>query len=396
MFSTTFIGHQGWMFQSEGACLLADPLLCEEFGQAHALQYRVFPPRTFHWDHFPRVDAVLLTHEHDDHFDIPSLSRIDRRVPIFLSARSSVAGYEILRRMGFTVHPLVPGVPLTFAELEVFPLCGDHVRTNNSDEWDTLPYLVRHTRGDGSFFSTVDVALTQGLLEAARARARLPGLFGWTNNAQDWSHVATFLPQRDDGTEQATQRMRAGHALISGHWGTPAAMLFCAGGFSFHGDRAWLNQRVFCVDTEKVCKKMGALFAGQRFYSTRPGQTLRMEQNQLRQVEMQAPFLTTPPPPQWPSRERNPIRTAFPDYAPATGRTALSAEERAALPGVLAEFAGSLVGGTLFKGLYSLLGTDTPGRVGTFAFVLRSADAAGEAPRLVLAYNPNACAFDEA
>ena len=47
MLSTTFLGHQGWLFQSKAASFLVDPLLCEEFGQAQALEYRVYPPRVF-------------------------------------------------------------------------------------------------------------------------------------------------------------------------------------------------------------------------------------------------------------------------------------------------------------------------------------------------------------
>src|SRR5437879_2161965 len=109
MLSTTFLGHQGWLFLSKSSCFLVDPLLCEEFGQAHALEYRVYPPRAFSFEQFPKVDGVVLTHEHDDHFDIPSLARLERTIAIFLSARSSTAARQLLRQMGFTVHPLIPG-----------------------------------------------------------------------------------------------------------------------------------------------------------------------------------------------------------------------------------------------------------------------------------------------
>ncbi len=64
------------MFRSERTCLLVDPLLCEEFGHTHALDYRVFPPRVLQPENFPRIDAVLLTHEHDDGY----AGGIERRV----------------------------------------------------------------------------------------------------------------------------------------------------------------------------------------------------------------------------------------------------------------------------------------------------------------------------
>lgn len=78
MFWTTFLGHQGWMFRSRRLCILVDPLLCEEFGQGAALEYRVHPPRVWTAAALPEIDAVVLTHEHDDHFDIPSLARLEQ------------------------------------------------------------------------------------------------------------------------------------------------------------------------------------------------------------------------------------------------------------------------------------------------------------------------------
>src|SRR5207247_2903160 len=102
MLSTTFLGHQGWLFQSKSSCFLVDPLLCEEFGQAHALEYRVYPPRVFSFENFPKVDGVVLSHEHDDHFAIPSLARLARTIPIFLSAPSSPAAQQPLRAIART------------------------------------------------------------------------------------------------------------------------------------------------------------------------------------------------------------------------------------------------------------------------------------------------------
>ncbi len=139
-FASTFLGHQGWMIRSGRSCVLVDPLLFEQFGAVHALEYSVHPPRVFGPERFPPVDAVILSHEHDDHFDIPSLARLDRRIPVFISAHSSTAAQQIMREMGFVVRPLVPGVPLDIGELQVIPFSGDHFSVNCADEWDALPY----------------------------------------------------------------------------------------------------------------------------------------------------------------------------------------------------------------------------------------------------------------
>ena len=390
MFITTFLGHQGWMFQSEHACLLVDPLLCEEFGQAHALERQVYPPRIFKPEAFPRVDAVVLTHEHDDHFDIPSLAKLDRRIPIFLSARSSSAAHGILSQMGFLVSPLTPGVVFDCGELQVLPLCGDHLNTNSGDEWDALPFVIRHAAGAGSFFSMVDCTLTSGHIALARKFAPRPGIIGYSNNAQDWSHMIDCALEQTEGTTQFVHSLHQDMGVIGAMWGQPAALTLCAGGFSFYGARKWLNRRVFCVDPERVVKTLSGLLPRQLILSARPGQSLYMEDHQVKRVEKQSAFLTTTTPNTWPLREKTAMKE-FPDYAPATGRHELGPGEQALLEERLSEFAWTLVGGGLFKNLYSILESEGEGRKATFAFVLRQGQ--GRSP-LVYAYNPSRCGFE--
>src|SRR5262249_46950326 len=136
--------------------------------------------------------------------------------------------------------------------------------------------------------------------------------------------------------------MRTGRRLIVEAWGRPEAMLACAGGFAFEGERAWLNERVFAVDMEAVCAAISSEHPTERFLVARPGQTFTMEKGHLVRVDDEAPFLRTAPRDAWPLRARaaSPIT---PDYAPATGRRAISPEDEAALAAALDDFAGTLV-----------------------------------------------------
>src|SRR5205814_948233 len=145
-----------------------------------------------------------------------------------------------------------------------------------------------------------------------------PGLVTWSNNALDWSHMANEAA-RDVGTEQCLRNMATGHKLISADWGKPAAMLICAGGFSFYGERTWLNERIFWVDTEAVCRKLGETYRDERFFSALPGQTFSMEGNRLTKVDDSTPFLSVAPREEWPARGRR-VGPHTPDYTPATGR----------------------------------------------------------------------------
>lgn len=378
--------------RSERAAVLVDPVLGEDFGEAYALGYRVHPPRALDFAVFPAIDALVLTHEHDDHFDIPSLARLDRRIPIFLSTHSSNAAFAILREMGFVVRPLVPGAPVVFDDLEVIPFTGDHLSVNCDDEWDALPFMIRHRGGDGSFFSMVDLMMVPGHLEWAKSCAPRPGLVTWTNNTLDWSHMGEYLSDvaaHDSSTDQCLERMRTGHELVASRWGEPAAMLMCAGGFSFHGERAWLNERVFGIDTEAVCRRLGERHANGRFYATLPGQTFWMEGNRLARVDARTAFLGVTPRATWPTRSRDPAIVA-PDYAPATGRRDLAAGDTERLDRSLQELAGTLVGGILFRSLHSMLTAMTGDRKPTFALVLRHGPVNAA---LVFEYDAGACAF---
>jgi hypothetical protein len=388
MFATTFLGHQGWMFRSGRSTVLVDPLLCEEFGAVHALEYRVHPPRNFAPASFPAIDAVILSHEHDDHFDIPSLARLDRRIPVYMSAHSSIAAFKIIREMGFKVSPLVPGIPLNLGELEVIPFSGDHVSVNCADEWDALPYMVRDVNGSGSFLTMVDVALMPAHIQWAKAYASRPGIVTWSNNSLDWSHMSDSVVQ-DAGTEQCFRAMGSGHHLISSEWGKPVAMLMCAGGFAFRGEQSWLNQRVFWVDTEQVCAQLTAIYRDEIFRSTLPGQTFSMEGNRLVKFEQSVPFLSTQPRAAWPKRGRS-VPSDTPDYEPATGRRDLSEGDEARLREGLGRLAVALVGGILFRSLHSQLASEMSGRKPTFALVLRYGSS-GET--LVFEYDASACEF---
>lgn len=387
VFAVTFLGHQGWLFRSDRACVAVDPLLFEHFGAQHGLEYQVFPPRRLDLARFPALDAVVLTHEHDDHFDIPSLARLSRKIPIHLSARSSSAAHRILREMGFQVVPLEPGVPVTFDDLEVIPLAGDHVNVDCGDEWDTLPLLVRDTGGAGSFFSMVDITPTEHHLHLVKGVLAKPGLVTWTNNALDWSHMTDFVDEMSGSTEACAARMGVGRELVRAAWGRPAATLLCAGGFSFYGERAWLNRRVFPIDCDRACALLERAHPREKFVSTLPGQTFWMEGNRLVRVDASTDFLATEPRDAWPSREPAQLAT-LPDFAPASGARALGRGDLPRIEEGLHELACALVGGPLFRCLYSMMAGESEGRRPTFAFALRDG-----ARRHVFEYVPSACVF---
>jgi L-ascorbate metabolism protein UlaG (beta-lactamase superfamily) len=72
----TWLGHASWLVQLDGISLLIDPVLSESIGPG--VRRRV--PAAIDAASLPNIDAQLVTHNHRDHLDLPSLERVQRPV----------------------------------------------------------------------------------------------------------------------------------------------------------------------------------------------------------------------------------------------------------------------------------------------------------------------------
>lgn len=75
----TLVGHATLLIQVAGLNILTDPVWSERASPiSFAGPKRITPPGVA-WDALPRIDLVLISHDHFDHLDLPTLSRLDAR-----------------------------------------------------------------------------------------------------------------------------------------------------------------------------------------------------------------------------------------------------------------------------------------------------------------------------
>ncbi len=75
----TFVGHSTWLIQTPGHHILTDPIYSRRAGPFNVLgPLRVREPAV-PFDALPPISIVLLSHNHYDHCDIPTLRRLARR-----------------------------------------------------------------------------------------------------------------------------------------------------------------------------------------------------------------------------------------------------------------------------------------------------------------------------
>jgi L-ascorbate metabolism protein UlaG (beta-lactamase superfamily) len=121
----TWVGHATVLLELGGARLLTDPLLRSHLG--YLRRHGAAPAAEV----TERLDAVLVSHLHLDHLDVPSLKRIDRAARLLVPRGAA----SMLRRLGFgAVDELEPGdrVEVGGAEVTAVPAVHDGRRGPHS------------------------------------------------------------------------------------------------------------------------------------------------------------------------------------------------------------------------------------------------------------------------
>lgn len=113
----TFVGHATVLVELGGMRLLTDPVLR---GRVGPLRRHGAPPAS---DLTRDLDAVLISHLHHDHADLPSLRRIGREVPVL----TAPGGGEFLEAHGFgAVTELAAGESTQVGEVTVTATAAWH------------------------------------------------------------------------------------------------------------------------------------------------------------------------------------------------------------------------------------------------------------------------------
>ena len=205
MTEITWLGHSTVLIELGGARLLTDPVLRSRVGHLRRIAPRP-PPAVLEG-----LDAVLISHAHHDHLDLPSLARLPQGCPV-IAPHGSVA---LLERRGLSARGIAVGERAQVGGVEVLaaPAVHDGRRHPLSRGRETLAYLLGT---DGGVYFVGDTDVFDGMAELAGGieLALLP-VWGWG-------------PKVGPGHLDPERAARAA-ALLSPqvavpiHWGTLAA-----------------------------------------------------------------------------------------------------------------------------------------------------------------------------
>jgi L-ascorbate metabolism protein UlaG (beta-lactamase superfamily) len=169
----TYVGHATVLVELGGARLLTDPVLR---GRVGPLRRHGAPPAP---EVVEGLDAVLISHLHHDHADLPSLRRIGRGVRLL----TAPGGREFFGRHGFAaVTELAPGESamvreVTVTATEAWHPGGARFERNS----DAVGFLLSDSRRRVYFAGDTDLFDAMEGLAAGLDLALLP-VWGWGPN----------------------------------------------------------------------------------------------------------------------------------------------------------------------------------------------------------------------
>jgi L-ascorbate metabolism protein UlaG (beta-lactamase superfamily) len=166
----TYIGHATTLIRLDRTTLLTDPMLRAGLGP---LRRQAAPPPPA----LAKVpDAVLISHLHRDHLDIPSLQQVPSKTPLVVPTGAS----RWVEKAG--PHPIVElgrGETVSVGEAEVTAVPAEHGgrRGRWGSEIEPLGYVIR---GNGrAVYFAGDTDLFDEMSELGPIDAALVPVWGW-------------------------------------------------------------------------------------------------------------------------------------------------------------------------------------------------------------------------
>jgi L-ascorbate metabolism protein UlaG (beta-lactamase superfamily) len=95
----TFVNHATFLLQTEGYNLLTDPVWSERVSPIRFLGPRRHRDPGITFEDLPRIHCILISHNHYDHLDVPTLRRLVARDRPAIFCPLGVA--KLLKRIGF-------------------------------------------------------------------------------------------------------------------------------------------------------------------------------------------------------------------------------------------------------------------------------------------------------
>lgn len=253
----TLLGHAAILVEMEGGTCLMDPVFFDPFEEGCVVSC---PKRRVHPGKLPRLDILIVSHRHPDHFDLRSLAQVPRDVDVIVPADPLLV--YALRRLGFPrIQPVHAMAPILSDRFELYP--------TQSSLGSVREFGMVFKDSSGTMWNQVDSLLTTDTID------RIRGRFGRVDLqiAMYASQNFEYFENRSTEFPYEIHRQNLENAIRIG----ARRVVPGSAGFRFCGDHAWLNAFLFPISRERFVGDLRRLaFPGGTFVMN-PGDVIELD-----------------------------------------------------------------------------------------------------------------------
>ena len=213
----TWLGHSTTLIEIDGLRLLTDPVLSERASPLPFAGPKRFTPPALTVAQLPRIDAVLLSHDHFDHLDRDTIRALADKVgrfytPLGVGRRLIAWGVDAARVVELDWWQQASFGPLTLAATPAQHFSGRGLRDGNSTLWASWVVLGTQER----LFFSGDTGMHAGFAEIGERY----GPFDLTLvECGAYNELWPDVHMQPEQSIAAHQLVR-GKTMMPVHWGT--------------------------------------------------------------------------------------------------------------------------------------------------------------------------------
>lgn len=231
----TWVGHATVLVQADGLNILTDPMWSDVAGPFGMFGSRRIAPPGIDFDRLPKIDLIVLSHNHYDHLDIPTLKRLwTRDKPLIVT---SFGNDTILRSSGVEARAVDWGQRITLRP-------GVDVIVNRNHHWGSRWFADRNR----ALWSSFVVTLPSGNLFFAGDTGA--GDYQWANQAASYGPIRlAIMPigafRFQEGEMRTGSHIGPGEAIkLWNRMGRPVTLPMHWGTFRLSWEGYWTPPRM--------------------------------------------------------------------------------------------------------------------------------------------------------
>ena len=152
----TIVGAAGLLFEWNGFNILSDPWI---EGTCMLGGWTNYPPPGVKVKDLPKIDILWISHEHSDHYHEPTLSQLDKNIPVYVTKFDDGRLAKRIQKLGFTnVIQIKTGEPIKITkEIELISFKSGSIWNDSISFWKFGNFTILNCNDAGFNWKIKDV-----------------------------------------------------------------------------------------------------------------------------------------------------------------------------------------------------------------------------------------------